>query len=479
MAASNGSASQRLAWIEGIRIFAAVMILLYHAQLLMTDYAFTPQPTGFLDNVQRLATASDRLGQNPIAWIIGLPIWFGFQYVDVFILVSGFSLVLSLRGRALELIQFYKRRFARVLIPFWTVAWLSYPVLIAIGIATSSYVPSAWNIFAGLTFPLLFDYQGELLVPTSGPWWFVSLILSFILIFPLLWHLLQRWGGRNLLLVSLLLTLGYRALAVYQFEGHPTYVILDTPNQWSPFLSFLSKLSIFVLGMVVAHAYRYGRGPVFWHYRRSLIWGSLLYALGFVTQFYAWGWIVCDLLTSAGLGLCCMVLFQGIANLQPLQSILVWLGLHSYSYFLIHNFVVDRTITLLIDKDLSLYYALLPVMILGTLILAAIADYTTPSLKRVVMSLVRDVDYLLTPVPTPKQRVWRPNVGDRVNYNGKDSWKVVQMQKMLDEREFYLCQISDGQKTIWLSEDELEPMTSTPPQSIHKNGHSKTGSIIS
>ncbi|MBD2460911.1 acyltransferase [Oscillatoria sp. FACHB-1407] len=479
MAESNGSASQRLAWIEGIRIFAAVMILLYHAQLLITDYAFTPQPTGLLDNLQRLAQASDRLGQGFITSLTSLPIWFGFQYVDVFILISGFSLVLSLRGRALELIQFYKRRFARVLIPFWTVAWLSYPILIAIGIATSSYVPSAWNIFAGLTFPILFDYGGELLVPTSGPWWFVSLILSFILIFPLLWHLLQRWGGRNLLVVSLLITLAYRALAIYQFKGHPTYVVLDTPSEESPFLSFLSKLSIFVLGMVIAHAYRYGKGPVFWHYRRALIWGTLLYALGFVTQFYVWGWVVCDLMTSAGLGLCCMVLFKAIAHLQPLQSVLIWLGLHSYSYFLIHNFVVDRTITLVVEKNLSLYYLFLPVMIIGTLVLAAIADYTTPSLKRLVMSLMRDVDYLLTPSPPTKQRVWRPAMGDRVTYKGKNTWKVVQIQTMLDEHEFYLCQISDGQKTMWISEDELEPAIATPPNSIHKNGHSKTGSIIS
>lgn len=479
MAASNRSASPRLAWIDGIRIFAAVMILLYHAQLLMTDYAFTPQPTGFWDNLQRIAQASDRPGYHWFTTALSVPVWFGFQFVDVFVLISGFSLVLSLKDRVLDVVSFLKRRFARVLVPFWTVAWLAYPILIAIGIATNSYIPSAWNIFAGLTFPLLFDYQGELLLPTSGPWWFVSLISSFILVFPLLWHLLKRWGSRNLLLVSLVVTLGYRALAVYPFEGHPTYVIIDTPNNWSPFLSFLSKLSIFVFGMVAAYAYRSGKGPVFWSHQRSLFWGMLLYAIGFVTQFYLWGWVVCDVLTAIGLSLCCMVLFQKVADWQSTRPVLIWLGLHSYSYFLIHNFVVDRTITLVVKQDWALYYALLPIMVLGTLALAAIADYTTPSLKRLVMSLLRDADYLLTPVPPKKQRYWRPTVGDRVQYNGKDSWRVLQIQTLLDEQEFFLCQISDGQKTVWLSEDELEPCPHSQSTLIQKNGHSKSGSILS
>jgi peptidoglycan/LPS O-acetylase OafA/YrhL len=390
------TSSKRLAWLEGLRIFAAVMILLYHAQLLITDYAFTPQPTGLWANLAVLWAASDRLGHYPLTSLLSLPAWFGFQFVDVFVLVSGFSLVLSLRGKPLETGKFLKRRFLRILWPFWTIAWLSYPVLWAIGTATSSYIPDLWHFFAAATFPLLFDYDGQLLLPINGPWWFVSLILSFAFIFPFLWRSLHRWGMRNLVVLSLLITLIYRTLAVYQFGGHPTYVIIDTPANWFPFLAFISKLSTFVLGIVAGKLYTQGYGPLFWKPRKALLIGIPLYAIGFVCQFYWTGWIFADLLLPLGLTLCCMAAFQRLAQFPSLVTLLLKLGAYSYSFFLIHNFVVDRTINLIIHKNLSLYYLLLPVMIAGTLLLAMMVDWLTPVIQKWVRSLLRDIDAALT-----------------------------------------------------------------------------------
>ncbi len=170
--------------------------------------------------------------------------------------------------------------------------------------------------------------------------------------FPL--RLLQRWGSRNLLCVSILLTLFYRALAVYLFGGHPTYVVLNTPADWLPFVPFLAKLSTFVLGMVVAQAYCNRKGPVFWQSRRALWVGAILYLIGFVCQFYRLGWIVTDLLLPVGLTLLCMVAFRTLLGLPGSDSTLRWFGSHSYSYFLIHNFVIDRTIQLVVGDNLSL-----------------------------------------------------------------------------------------------------------------------------
>jgi len=452
------SRSQRLAWLEGIRIFAAVSLLLYHAQLLFTNYAYTPQPTGLIDNLHHLvAPIGNGSDQSLLFRLLTLPAWFGFQFVDVFVLISGFSLVLSVKGNSLEIGQFLKRRLLRILWPFWTVAWLGYPILWAIGTATQTYVPHPWHIFAGATFPLTFTYSGELLLPTNGPWWFVPLILMFALVFPFLWHLSQRWGATRLLLVSTLITLAYRTLAVYPFGGHPTYVILDTPTDWEPFLLFVSKLSTFVLGMVVGQAYCQGRGPVFWAPRRALFIGSLVYVLGFVCQFYRPTWIVVDLLLPIGLTLCCMVVFRTLTRVHRIESMLVWLGAHSYSYFLIHNFVVDRTIKLVVHDNASLYAILLPVMILGTLLLAILANCAIPFIQRVVVALLRDLDYVLTRTSAPRQRTWNPQVGDSVSYQGSSGWIVVKVEKLLDERDFFLCQVSDGQRAVWVNEDDLEP----------------------
>jgi peptidoglycan/LPS O-acetylase OafA/YrhL len=458
MVHQKGLRSRRLAWLEGIRFFAAVLLLLYHAQLLFAGYAYTPQPTGLAENMQRLVTpVNGMIDRGLLFRLLSIPGWFGFQFVDVFILISGFSLVLSVTGKPLDPGTFLKRRLLRILWPFWTVAWLSYPMLWAIGTATDTYTPDAWHIFAGSTFPLIFDYSGELLLHTSGPWWFIPLILSFTLLFPFLWNLLQRWGGTNLLVVSTLLTLAYRLLAVYRFGGHPTYVILDTPTDWDPFLLFLAKLSTFVLGMVVGQRYCQGKGPLFWSAKRVLFIGIPVYALGFVCQFYQIGWVVVDLLLPVGLTLCCMVSFRCLEQFQWTQPVMLSLGSLSYSYFLIHNFVVDRTIKLVIQEDLFLYALLLPVMLLGVLVLAVLVDYTRPLLQKVVTGLLQDVDYVLSRKLDRPPRTWSPRVGDRVSYQGGSGWMVLKVEKLLDEREFFLCQVSDGQRSLWVNEDDLEP----------------------
>jgi peptidoglycan/LPS O-acetylase OafA/YrhL len=398
--------TQRLVWLEGVRIFAAVMILLYHAQLMVSQYAYTPQPTGIAANFGLLMAGNQRTGDHPLLSLLNSPLWFGFQFVDVFVLVSGFSLVLSLKGEALQVGPFLEQRFLRILYPLWTITWLSYPVLWAIGMATQSYIPDAWHVFAAATFPLLYDYAGELLLPVSGPWWFVSLILSFTLVFPVLWRLLQRWGDRNLLVVSILLTVLYRAMAVFWFNGHPTYAIVESYASWYPFVPFIAKLSTFVVGMVVAVAYTHRVGPLYWSSRKALAIGIPLYALGFVCQFYAAGWVVADLLVPLGLGLCCMVVFRQWESLLGAKATFLWLGARSYSFFLIHNFVVDRTINLAIHDNHAVYYLLLPVMLVGTLLLSQVVDWFAPLLQRGLQACWRDADAWLT--RSRRRSLWQP-----------------------------------------------------------------------
>lgn len=376
--------TKRLAWLEGIRFFAAVALLIYHAQLLLTDYAYTPKPTGLVANGALLWAASGELTTDLVSRVGAAGIWFGYQFVDVFVLVSGFSLVLSLKGDMQGYVQsgrFVVQRWLRILLPFWTVATIAYPVLAAIGYVTHSYIPDAWHVFAGLTFPLLFDYGGRLLLSTSGPWWFVPLILSFALAFPALWWLLQRWGARNLLWVSCLITFGYRALAVWVFDGHPTYIIVSAMASWFPFLSILAKLSTFVLGMMVAQQFKVGTGAIFWSDFKALTLAIPVYGLGFVGQFYRAGWVVNDFLIAIGLSLLCMVVFRRLCQLKWVAYSCVWLGSHSYSYFLVHNFVIDRTIRLWVHQDLNLYRQALPSMFIGTLGLALIVDWATPKLR--------------------------------------------------------------------------------------------------
>ncbi|EKV00502.1 putative acyltransferase [Leptolyngbya sp. PCC 7375] len=458
---NRSAAVQRLAWLDGLRIFAAVMILLYHAQLLFTQYRYTPQPTGLIHNLQQLMPETNSLA-TPSGWIqlLGIPTLFGFQFVDVFILLSGFSLMLAARHRSFDWLGFWQKRLSRLLWPFWTVALLSCPVLWMIGAATESYIPPVWNYFAAFTFPLLIDHRASLLLPISGPWWFIPLILSFTLCFPVLHRLVYRWGGRNLLLVSLIITLVYRALAIYTFGGQPTYTILATPNGPLPFYVLLAKLSTFVIGMVVAQAYKHGRGVLFWPQFKALRVGLGLYAIGFICQFYQLGWIVCDLLVPLGLTLVCVVICRWLTAVRFSRYLALRLGRYSYSFFLVHNFVVDRTLGLLVKGDEVRYAIALPLMILGTLILAAITDAVTPLLQRALARLWQDIDYLLARKPAVTAPRWVPSVGDTVGYLDQQ-WTVQAVEVLLDDGNYYLCKIANAQQTRWVSQEQLQLMAPT------------------
>ena len=454
----RSAAVHRLAWLDGLRIFAAIMTLLYHAQLLFTQYRYTPQPTGLFHNLQQLLPKPETL-TTFAGWIelLGTPTLFGFQFVDVFILLSGFSLMLSARHRSFDWLSFWQKQLSRLLWPFWTVVLLSYPVLWVIGAATKTYIPPIWNYFAAFTFPLLFDHRASLLLPISGPWWFIPLILSFALCFPLLHHLLYRWGGRNLVVVSLMVTLGYRALATYGFGGQPTYTMLDTPNGPLPFYVVLAKLSTFVIGMVVAQAYKHGRGVLFWPQLKALRVGLGLYVIGFICQFYRPGWLLCDLLVPLGLTLVGVVICRWLTAARFGRHLALKLGKHSYSFFLVHNFVVDRTLRLIVKGDAVRYAIAIPLMILGTLVLAAIADAVTPLLQRALARLWQDIDYLLARKPTVAAPNWVPSAGDTVRYLDQQ-WTVQSVEVLLDDGNYYLCKIANAKQTRWVSQEQLQLM---------------------
>ncbi|MGB5972794.1 MAG: acyltransferase, partial [Nodosilinea sp.] len=248
------------------------------------------------------------------------------------------------------------------------------------------------------------------------------------------------------------------------------YSMVDTPNGWLPFVSFLAKLSTFVVGMAIAEAYCHHQGPLFWRPQRLLTVGLLVYAAGFVAQFYRSGWIVCDLLLPVGLVMIAVVLLRLLSTLPMLSTAMKRLGTHSYSYFLIHGFVIDRTINLWVHGSLLRYWVSLPLMVVGTLALAMIADAARPFVQRTALQLWRDVDYLLLQSPTSERASWKPVVGDRVSYQSRD-WSVRKVETLLDDGETYLCQILEGQQTAWVSANSLRlveaaPTARTSPYSI-------------
>jgi len=464
MSSETISPAQRVPWLEILQALAVLWLSLYQAHLLFTGYVHRFTPVSLWPNLQDLLDSGE-LSERGWGWqVVGVVSRFGYQGLGVFVLLYALSLVLSLQGRPLRPGKFLSWAVGRLLLPYWIVALLAYPTLWAIAQATDSYAPDAWHSFAGLTFPLLFDYSGRLLERTNPTWWFVPLLLQLTLLFPLLWHLLQRWGVKNLVLVSTLLTLLYRSLAVGAGGAHPPYVLVDTGGGWQPFASALAHLSTFVIGMGAAAAYQSGRGVVFWRGSQGLGIGLGLYGLGFLAQFYRWGWVVADLLLPLGLGLVGMVGFRRLTEPSWLQAWLTWLGKHSYTYYLLHYFVIDRTIKLVIRNDVKLYTLLLPVMVLGTFVLAMLVEAMVPFWRRLGCGIWRDLDFILQRSPHPPPRRWQPQVGEVVIYQDRSDWRVLKREPLLDEQEIWLCQVTDGQRSLWVAETELEPSETQPDQ---------------
>lgn len=114
---------------------------------------------------------------------------FGGAGVHVFVLVSGFGLSLSQISKPLSYNLFLKRRFIKVYVP--------YIIIIAI----SALLPFMFNgdrllaFFSHAFFFKMFDEN--LMSSFGGQFWFISMIISFYLIFPFLFNLLMKlkWKG--------------------------------------------------------------------------------------------------------------------------------------------------------------------------------------------------------------------------------------------------------------------------------------------
>ncbi len=124
--------------------------------------------------------------------------------VDIFLFVSGFGIATSACTREISIVQFYRRRLKKIYIPLWIVLAIFF--VMDYVLLHKTY---AWqyilHAFTGW-FP-----SANLYSDVNSPLWYLSLILLYYLIFPLLFS--KRW-------------LPFSALAIYAV----TYALAS----WTP-----------------------------------------------------------------------------------------------------------------------------------------------------------------------------------------------------------------------------------------------------
>ena len=160
---------------------------------------------------------------------------FGGAGVHVFILCSGFGLYLSYLHNPLSYSDFMKRRFGKVYLP--------YIIIILLSAVWDYYLSRTLNWKAVLSHVFLYKmFVPEYESSFGGQMWFISTIIQFYIVWPLMVRLVRmKWG----ILYGLLISLAWAT-----FVG---LLGLEEERVWNSF--FLQYVWEFVVGMWLAGKY--------------------------------------------------------------------------------------------------------------------------------------------------------------------------------------------------------------------------------
>lgn len=230
--------------------------------------------------------------------------------VDLFLLVSGFGLAMSALKGTRSPLDFYKRRLDKLLLPLWLAlaALFSADYLVlgkSYGIAYMIHSFLGW-------FP-----SADIFHDLDSPLWYLTLILFYYLVFPLLFS-----PRRPALSVALILVAGYLA-------HHLTLPLLSG-------VAHLHELHLwaFPLGIALAGIIRSARIPNMAVWQRTGTLMVLVFAACYLALHQNIGsGIAIEQATSVVTALLILAIF----SLKPFEvKLLSLFGLYSYEIYLFH-----------------------------------------------------------------------------------------------------------------------------------------------
>lgn len=267
---------------------------------------------------------------------------FGGTGVHLFFFLSGLGLSLSAQT-AISPVAFYRRRGSKVWLPY--VLALSFSLLAAIALDLFPDRWGAWLAGVGLYQMFIEPYIQSF----GGHFWFISAIIQFYIVFPLLVWVKNKLN-RDALFFALCLGLSIVWWLLVFALGKGEW------RSWNSF--FLQFLWEFALGMVLATRLRQGQtaGWVAWlplvpvpaaDWKRLLSWlltgvagAGLMIAL--TLKMGAVGHLFNDIPAFLGYtALSAFVYGLGTAFLPFIRRFFLDIGQFSYSLYLIHVLVLD------------------------------------------------------------------------------------------------------------------------------------------
>jgi peptidoglycan/LPS O-acetylase OafA/YrhL len=324
------SATKKLGWIDGIKGFAIIAILLNHFVELFGEGPWFSNPSyNWPEFSVRMANLFPKDG-SLTERIIKFFGWLGDMGPGVFILLSGLTLTISALNKPLKPIEFYQKRLLRI-----------YPLYITIHVIIL-IVAKYWfkwdiHFFSANTFLSLagLRFTDSLFFFINPSWWFIWVIVQMYILFPFLLFFLKRKGTLKFLLLTFFITIISRFIGIIGL-GYPHNLY-----NWMTGLFAGTRLFEFAFGMYLGYLLfnnNFSFSNLLAARLRLFLISLNIYAFGFVFSWTYAGSIFSNIFITIGLsGLFYSIYEFVFGKNTKIKIVILWIGRNSFSVFLLHQ----------------------------------------------------------------------------------------------------------------------------------------------
>ena len=318
---AEAAASSQLACLDALRGIAILLVIFFHLQ------------------------SVDLAAFHPTVGAVLRPFRYGYTGVNLFLVLSGFCLTHSMiqrgrAGRSPSYRAYLAARWRRIAPPYYAAMALYLAIPLA-ALAAGRTAPTTgqyltWRQVA-IHVAFLHGLWGDTLYAINTPFWSLSLEFQFYLLLPLLMATAARLGPAAMVGLVAAATVAFRA-ALAGASPAGSHLV----NGF-----FLGRLTEFALGMLVAWWYdhrRPGRGS---RAALPLLLGSLAFLAGGISA--QEGGVPADYAFGVGYALLMAAVLLGVEAGPRFRRVfewpaLVWVGVVSYSLYLCHSLVIERSL---------------------------------------------------------------------------------------------------------------------------------------
>ena len=341
----------RIVWIDALKAFAIIGIILNH-------FVEAYGPTAWFTNPYRdfpnFLTGLHNFFPHSSSFLISLTDfagWLGDSGPGVFILLSGFTLMLGTLKRGIHnfsVKDFYIKRLIRILPLYILIHLITLGIYIIINHSGTEISPRSILLsLLGLRFTdHLFFYM-------NPSWWFIWLILQLYIIFPVLIWLYDKVGIKRFLLITILFTFFSRFLGLIHLNyNHSLYF-------WMTGLFFGTRLAEFTVGMGFAYWYIQSDGTLLSSLSETKNWiySLLIYSVGLLCSIWYPATIFSNLLVTIGLSWILLNVWNILTNVKSFRFLykpIFLIGTLSFPIFLLHQAPLLWTRNLVDNKLISI-----------------------------------------------------------------------------------------------------------------------------